>query len=82
VGAFAATWHQYIYGLIKTLVGAKHYSIFKTHFFKNTQNQELKGFDLGSPTRKPCALTTWARAASYISSDTFILKGEHVFGAC
>jgi hypothetical protein len=45
---------------------------FKTHFFLNAQNQASKGFDHGSPTRKPCALTTWARAASYMASGTFI----------
>jgi hypothetical protein len=76
VGALAATWHKYLYIVfIKTLVGR---SYIKTHFF-NAQIKELKGFDLGSPTRKPRALTTRASGVVYNEKGAFFLKGGRMF---
>jgi hypothetical protein len=39
-----------------------------------------KGFDLGSPTRKPRALTTRASGVVYNAKGAFLLKGGHMFG--
>jgi hypothetical protein len=42
--------------------------------FYNAPKQEPMRFDLGSMPQQPRALTTWARAASYMTSGTFHLK--------
>ena len=42
--------------------------------YYNAPKQEPMRFVLGSMPQQPRALTTWARAASYMTSGTFILK--------
>jgi hypothetical protein len=46
----------------------------KTHICFITRQTEPTRFDRGSMPQQPRALTTWARAASYMASGTFILK--------
>jgi hypothetical protein len=75
----------YIYILIciyifdQTLVGRSTKLYVKNSFFFNAQNKELKGFDLGSPTRKPRALTTCASGVVYNAKGAFFLKGGWMF---
>jgi len=77
VGAFGRHLGIYIYiWLIKNYGGR---SYIKIHFF-NAQNKELKGFDLGSPTRKPRALTTRASGVDLFKKGAFFLKGGRMFG--
>ena len=58
---------------IQTLAGGAHIHI-KTYIFFLTRKQEPMRFDRGSMPQQPRALTTWARAARFMTSGTFHLK--------